>query len=66
MIHISEKTCPKCGWPHVKGWDELDDEQKMLAERLGLSADYTPAERKKHRFCTRCWFEDVAPFEAKG
>lgn len=43
----------------LKRWDELNDEQKFLAERLPVSAEYSAAERKKHRFCTRCWFEET-------
>jgi len=56
MIHRPEKICPRCGFI-LKSWSELDDEQRMLAERLPMSAEYTTRERKKHRFCTRCWFE---------
>ena len=44
----------------MKNWDELDDEQKMLVSRLPLSAEYPLTTRKKHRFCTQCWFEDPA------
>lgn len=54
----SQKNCPRCQSPAVKSWDELTGEQKMLAEKLPASADFSPEERKKHRFCTRCWFED--------
>jgi len=42
----------------MKAWAELSDEQKMLVERLPLSAEFTLSQRKKHRFCTRCWFEE--------
>ena len=45
----------------MKDWDELTDEQKMLVERLPMSAEYPPNIRKKHRFCTRCWFEETVP-----
>ena len=45
----------------MKSWDELTDDQKFLVERLPLSADFSIAERKKHRFCTRCFFEEVQP-----
>ena len=57
MVHFSEKTCPRCGSIKMKDWTELTDEEKFLAERLPMSADHTPEERKRHRFCTRCWFE---------
>jgi len=51
--------CPRCGSSGLKRWDELDDEQKFLVERLPGSADSQPKERKKHRFCVRCWFEEM-------
>jgi len=44
----------------MKQWSELTREEEMLAERLPASKEFTPAERKKHRFCTRCWFEETA------
>lgn len=59
--NLPQKSCPQCGSPKMKPWDELNDEQKFLAERLALSGDFTLAERKKHRFCTRCFFETVLP-----
>ena len=52
-------NCPRCGSPKMTLWDELDDEQKFLVERLPLSAEYPLSTRKKHRFCTRCWFEET-------
>ena len=51
--------CPNCQAPKMKDWEDLTDEQKMLAERLPGSAEFTLETRKKHRFCTRCWFEDA-------
>jgi hypothetical protein len=42
----------------MKSWADLTEEQKLLAERLPMSAEYSLEERKKHRFCTRCWFEE--------
>ena len=59
MIHLSEKTCPRCQSLKMKNWPELTDDEKFLAERLPMSAQYTPNERKKHRFCTQCWFEET-------
>lgn len=43
----------------MKGWEELSEEQQFLAKRLPFSAEYPLKTRKKHRFCTRCWFEEV-------
>jgi hypothetical protein len=50
----------------MKAWTELTGEQKFLVERLPGSADFTEGERKKHRFCTRCWFEDAAVYPANA
>ena len=59
MIQPSEHICPRCGAAKMKDGAELDDDERFTADRLELSADYTRHERKKHRFCTRCWFEEV-------
>jgi len=53
------EMCPRCGSAVLKRWDELGDDQKFLAERLPASAEYSERERRKHRFCARCWFEEV-------
>jgi len=45
----------------TKDWPELNDDEKFLAARLPMSAEYTPEERKKHRYCTRCWYEETVP-----
>jgi len=58
MIQESEKICPRCHSGRLKHWSELTRDEEMLAERLPASAEFSAAERKKHRFCTRCWFED--------
>jgi len=57
MIHRREKTCPKCGSPKIKSWHELTEDQKLLAKSLSASGEFPLSQRKKHRFCTRCWFE---------
>jgi len=59
MKSFHEKMCPKCHSPKMKSWAELNDEQKFLIKRLPLNTDFTAAQRKKHRFCERCWFEDT-------
>jgi hypothetical protein len=59
---MSEKNCPKCHYPLMKSWEELNEEQKMLAERLPASAETSLAQRKKNLFCPRCWFEQTANF----
>ncbi|MBK9527006.1 MAG: hypothetical protein IPO41_01480 [Acidobacteria bacterium] len=49
----------------MKRWDELSDEQKMLAERLPASADTSVQERRTRIFCTRCWYERAADDDIK-
>ncbi len=43
----------------MKSWPELTDDEKLLVKSLPPSAEFTLQERKKHRFCTRCWFEEA-------
>ena len=59
MKGFTEQMCPKCHYPKLKTWEELTDEQKILVEKLPSSAEFSPQQRKKHRFCERCWFEEV-------
>ena len=56
----TEQICPKCHFPKMKSWDELTNEQRFLVERLPPSAEYPLDQRKKHRYCERCWFEESA------
>lgn len=56
----ARQSCPRCEKPGLKAWDELNDEQREVVKRLPLSARYSLAERQaNHRWCTRCWWEDV-------
>ncbi len=59
MKGFQEKNCPKCHSPKMKNWDELDDKQKFLVERLPRNTEFAHEQRKKHRFCERCWFEET-------
>ena len=59
MKSFQEKICPRCAAPKMKDWEDLTDEQKFLVERLPLNTAFTPDERKKHRFCERCFFEET-------
>ena len=55
-----EGRCPRCGEGTLKAWYELSDEEREMALRLPGSADFTLEERAtRHRFCTRCWFEEI-------
>jgi hypothetical protein len=60
---MKELICPRCEAALLKEWDELSEEQKFLVERLPLNADFPLEQRKKHRFCERCWFEKVINVE---
>jgi hypothetical protein len=62
----NERICPNCGAAKMKNWHELSDEQKFLVERLPQNTNYTPPQRKDHRFCERCWFEEVSATEARA
>lgn len=59
MMHSSEKICPNCNSPKMKEWSELTDDETLFAKSLPMSAVFKLATRKKHRFCTRCLFEDT-------
>lgn len=45
----------------MKNWDELSDEEQFLVERMPASAKFTAAERTRHLFCPRCWYEEAEP-----
>jgi len=48
--------CPRCEG-RLKSWNELNDEDREMVKRL--PSGYTLAERQaRHRWCTRCWYED--------
>lgn len=55
-----QRFCPKCGSPKIKEWSELSDDEKFLVEKLPASGNFSAEDRKHHRFCTRCFYEDAA------
>ncbi len=57
---IGKDFCPRCHSSKMKSWNELSSEEKMLAEKLSASAEFSLEERKKHRFCTKCWYEQFS------
>ncbi len=61
MKSFQTKICPQCGAPKMKDWRDLSDEQKMLVERLPRNTEFTREQRKKHRFCERCFYEETMP-----
>lgn len=60
MNEHGKKMCPRCTRLALKGWEELTDEERIFANSLPMSAEYPLALRKRHRFCTFCWFESAA------
>ena len=63
MHNDPKALCPKCHSREFKPWSDLDRDEKIAAESRPNSAKFTPNQRKKHRICTRCWFErdDLGP-----
>jgi len=57
---MNEKICPQCHFHSLKTWDELSFEEKMIVERLPMSASIALEQRKKNLFCSRCWYEQIA------
>lgn len=50
--------CPRCGAGLLRGWSELNDEEREVVKRLPASVEFSLDERKAlHRWCTRCWYE---------
>ncbi len=49
--------CPQCHQKHLKDWKELNSDERFVAERLPMSAEYSAQERERHLYCTNCWFE---------
>jgi len=54
----STTRCPQCHEGVLKGWLELNDEEREVVKRLPGAANYRVTERQRlHRWCTRCWHE---------
>jgi len=55
-----ETRCPHCQAGRLRGWGELNEEEREVVKRLAASADYSADERAaRHRWCTKCWYEDA-------
>jgi Zn-finger nucleic acid-binding protein len=56
--NLEYKKCPRCCAAGLKTWNELTLEEKILAEKMPFSAEFSLSDRKqRHLFCSRCWFE---------
>lgn len=61
MIY-SDARCPRCHEGRLKTWVELDDEERLVVERLPQSVEAELQERiETRRWCTRCWYESERP-----
>ncbi|MDQ3634056.1 MAG: hypothetical protein M3405_06040 [Acidobacteriota bacterium] len=56
MENFSAETCKNCGSVKYKIWEELNDDEKYIVERLPDNYKFTPEQTKKHRFCERCFY----------
>lgn len=54
---MSDK-CPKCDYKKLKTWDELSEDEKIIIKVK--HSNYPLEQRKKHRFCVRCGFEETS------
>ncbi len=64
MNSMLSDRCPRCDMARLRSWSELNDEEQEVVRRLPGSADYPIAERvARHRWCTRCWFEEMGDSE---
>lgn len=54
-----QKFCPKCGSPKIKSWNEMTADERFIIEKLPLSSEFSLEERKHHRFCGRCFYEEL-------
>lgn len=56
------KICPRCGAAKMKRWDELTEDEKLLVEKMPFSEKFRQEQRRKHRFCGRCFYEEIQEF----
>ena len=57
---LQHEKCPQCHKKHLKNWNELNSDEKFVAERLPMSAEYSKQERERHLYCTNCWYETTS------
>jgi hypothetical protein len=56
-LELQHGKCPQCHKKYLKDWKELSADEKFVAERMPMSAEYSAKERQQHLFCTNCWHE---------
>ena len=56
----NHKRCTRCDNGTMKRWSELNEEEQEVVKRLPGAVDYTDEHRRSmHRWCPRCWHEEV-------
>lgn len=60
-----QKFCAECGSSKFKNWDELTSDEKFLIERTS-SNKFSAEEKKRHRFCVRCFKEEISVEEKRA
>lgn len=50
-----ETVCLKCGHGKLKTWNDLSEDEKMIAGRVSNAADFSNKDLWLIRFCVRCW-----------
>ena len=50
-----ETVCPKCGHRKLKTWNDLSEDEKMIARRVPNAEDFSIKDFKSMTFCVRCW-----------
>ncbi|HVF56639.1 MAG TPA: hypothetical protein VM934_10840 [Pyrinomonadaceae bacterium] len=56
----ADGRCARCGEGFLRAWYELSEEEREVVRRLPGSADFSAGERAaRHRWCTRCWHEEI-------
>ncbi len=50
-----ETVCPKCGHRKLKTWNDLSEDEKIIAKRVTDAEDFSIKDLKLMTFCVRCW-----------
>jgi ribosomal protein S27AE len=56
MKNFVNKICSNCGSLKFKKWEQLSEDEKFLVNRLPDSQRFSLEQRKKQRFCGRCFY----------
>jgi hypothetical protein len=63
----NKSRCPKCGQENLRTWEQLSEDEREVVKRLPGSADYQFSERRtRHRWCTRCWHEEIGDHQRRA